>query len=269
VPRFAANLSMLFQEVEFPQRFARAAAAGFGAVECQFPYDHPAALLAQQLRTHGLALVLHNLPAGDWAAGERGIACHPERIAEFRAGVELGIEYARTLGCRQLNCLAGITPPDADPIRVAQTLVGNLRHAAARLAAAGLRLLVEPINTYDMPGFHLHGTKQALALIEQVGADNLRLQYDVYHMQRMEGELAGALQRLLPRIGHIQIADNPGRGEPGSGEINFPFLFDWIDRLGYDGWIGCEYRPRAATEAGLAWLRPWLSPAPRNETPPI
>jgi hydroxypyruvate isomerase len=254
LPRFAANLSMLFTERPLLQRFESAARAGFAAVELQFPYELPAEALREQLQAHRLTMVLHNLPAGDWAAGERGIACHPGREDEFRAGVARAIDYARTLGVPQLNCLAGRTLPGVPAALQRQTLVQNLRHAAAALQDAGLTLLVEPLNRRDVPGFWLHGSEQALALMDEVGASNLRLQYDLYHAQREEGELAATLQRHLARIGHVQVADNPGRHEPGSGEIHYPFLFAHLDCIGYTGWVGCEYHPAAGTEAGLGWL---------------
>ena len=254
MPKFAANLSMLFSEVPFLDRFERAAKAGFDAVELQFPYDVPAGEIEVRLKAHGLDLVLHNLPAGDWAAGERGIACLPDRVGEFRAGVARAIEYATALGAPQLNCLAGKVPLGADSTRLHQTFVGNLRFAAAALKHAGIKLLVEPINTYDMPGFYLNRTAQALSILDEVGSDNLYLQYDLYHAQRTEGELAATLARHLPRIAHVQLADNPGRNEPGTGEINYPFLFDHLDRIGYKGWVGCEYKPATTTEAGLGWL---------------
>ncbi len=254
MPRFAANLTMLFNEVPFLDRFEAAASAGFKGVEFLFPYEWPAEVLAERLARHGLVQVLHNLPPGDWAAGERGIACHPARRSEFQDGVGRAIEYAAALGCPQLNCLAGIAPASEDPQRLWQTFADNLRHAAAELKKAGLRLLIEPINHFDIPGFLLTHTAQAAVLLEEVGADNLYIQYDIYHAQRMEGELAATIARHLPRIAHMQLADNPGRHEPGSGEINFPFLFGEIDRLGYDGWIGCEYRPAGDTWAGLGWL---------------
>ncbi|NMM79976.1 hydroxypyruvate isomerase [Acidovorax sp. SRB_14] len=253
MPQFAANLTTLFNEVPFLERFGAAARAGFQAVEFQFPYAFPAAALRARLDAHRLMPVLHNLPAGDWKGGERGIACHPDRVQEFRSGVARGIEYAKVLGVPQLNCLAGKAPAGVDAHAVHQTLVENLRFAAAELKAAGLRLLIEPINTFDIPGFVLNRTPQALALIDEVGADNLFVQYDLYHAQRMEGELASTLQKNLARIGHIQLADNPGRHEPGTGEINYPFLFALIDRIGYTGTIGCEYRPATTTEAGLGW----------------
>lgn len=258
MPRFAANLSMLFCELPLAERFAAAARAGFTAVEVQFPYELPAAQIAGLLREHGLQLVLFNLPAGDWATGERGIACHPDRGDEFRAGVAQAIAYATALGCPQLNCLAGIVPAGVPEAEARATFVANLRHAAAELKRAGLKLLVEPINTFDIPGFFVSRSDAALALLDEacaLGADNLFLQYDIYHAQRMEGELGGTLARHLPRIGHIQIADNPGRHEPGSGEINFRWLFRHLDALGYAGWVGCEYKPATTTEAGLGWLR--------------
>ena len=254
MPRFAANLSMLFTEVPFLERFGRAADAGFEAVEFLFPYAWPAATIRELLDAHGLRLVLHNLPAGDWEAGERGIACLPERVEEFRAGVATAVEYAKVLGVGQLNCLAGKAPADADPALLRATLVANLRHAAGELARAGLKLLVEPINTFDIPGFFVHRTEQALDILDEVGAPNAFLQYDIYHAQRMEGELAASLQRHLARIAHVQIADNPGRHEPGTGEIHYAFLFEHLERIGYPGWIGCEYKPAAATEAGLGWM---------------
>jgi hydroxypyruvate isomerase len=255
MPRFAANLSMLFTELPFLERFAAARAAGFGAVEYLFPYEHAREELAARLRAHGLRQVLHNLPAGDWAAGERGIACHPNRVDEFRAGVERAIAYAHALDCPQLNCLAGKLPAGVSREKAHATLVENLRHAAATLRSAGIRLLVEPINTYDIPGFFLHGTDQAIALIEEVGSDNLFLQYDVYHAQRSEGEIAATLQRHLARIGHVQVADNPGRNEPGTGEINYAFLFRHLDAIGWKGYVGCEYKPRTTTLQGLDWMK--------------
>jgi hydroxypyruvate isomerase len=253
MPKFAANLSMLFTELPFMDRFEAAATADFTAVEFLFPYAWPADDIKQRLDAHGLTLVLHNLPAGDWSAGERGIACHPDRVDEFRAGVATAITYARVLGVGQLNCLAGIVPAGVSDVVLRQTLIGNLRYAAAELRQAGLRLLIEPINTFDIPGFYLNRTAQAVALLDEVGAANAFVQYDIYHAQRMEGELAVTLQTHLARIGHIQLADNPGRHEPGTGEINYTFLFAHLDRIGYDGWVGCEYKPATSTLAGLGW----------------
>jgi hydroxypyruvate isomerase len=253
MPKFSANLSMLFTELPFLDRFGAAAKAGFEAVEFLFPYAWTAQELQQQLDQHGLQLVLHNLPAGDWDAGERGIACHPDRVAEFRAGVGRAIDYATALGVGQLNCLAGKAPAGVSEDLLRQTLVDNLAYAAAQLKPAGLKLLIEPINSFDIPGFYLTRTTQAAAILDEVGADNAFIQYDIYHAQRMEGELAETMQKYLPRIGHIQLADNPGRHEPGTGEINYPFLLAHLDKIGYQGWIGCEYKPATTTLAGLGW----------------
>ncbi|MEC5212453.1 hydroxypyruvate isomerase [Polaromonas sp. CG_9.5] len=253
MPKFAANLTMLFTEHPFLDRFEYAAKAGFKAVEFLFPYAWPAEEIRQRLDANNLTLVLHNLPAGDWDAGERGIACLPERVAEFREGVAKAIVYAKALGVKQLNCLAGKAPEGVADDVLRQTFVENLRFAAAELKKAGLRLLIEPINTFDIPGFYLNRTTQAVSILVEVGADNAFVQYDIYHAQRMEGELAATMQKYLPRIGHIQLADNPGRNEPGTGEINYAFLFAHLERIGYDGWIGCEYKPATTTEAGLGW----------------
>ena len=255
MPRFAANLTMMFTEVPFLDRFEPAAQAGFKAVEFLFPYAFEAGEIQRRLADNGLKLVLHNLPAGDWDAGERGIACHPDRVDEFRAGVGRGIAYAQALGVRQLNCLAGKAPAGVSDELLRSTFVDNLRFAAHALKAAGLKLLIEPINTFDIPGFYLNRTTQAAAILDEVDADNAFIQYDIYHAQRMEGELAATLQKHLPRIGHVQLADNPGRNEPGTGEIHYPFLFAHLDRIGYDGWVGCEYKPATTTQAGLGWLQ--------------
>ena len=258
MPRFAANLSMLFTEVPFLDRFELAARAGFQAVEFLFPYAHSPEEIRQRLDDTGLQIVLHNLPAGDWDAGERGIACDPRRVDEFRAGVARAVTYAHALDVPRLNCLAGKAPAGVEPATLRRTLVENLRFAAAALDIAGLHLLVEPINTFDIPGFVLNRTQQALEILDEVGAANAFVQYDIYHAQRTEGELAATLERHLARIGHIQLADNPGRNEPGTGEINFPFLLAHLDRIGYAGWIGCEYKPARGTEAGLSWLQGYL-----------
>ena len=259
MPRFAANLTMLFTELPFLDRFERAAKAGFRAVEFLFPYAHDVHEIRQRLDDNGLSLVLHNLPAGDWDAGERGIGCHPDRVDEFRAGVARALEYATVLGVPQLNCLAGKVPAGVDDGTLRRTFVANLRFAAGELKQAGLKLLIEPINHFDIPGFYLNRTAQAVAILDDVASDgrtdNAFVQYDIYHAQRMEGELAATMQKYLPRIAHIQLADNPGRNEPGSGEINYPFLFAHLDRIGYAGWIGCEYKPATTTEAGLAWCQ--------------
>jgi hydroxypyruvate isomerase len=254
MPKFAANLTMLFNEVPFLDRFAAARRAGFEGVEYLFPYEHEPNEIRRRLDEHGLTQVLHNPPAGNWSAGERGIASHPDRVAEFEDGVTRAIQYATALGCTQVNCLAGITPAGVDQDRARAILVANLRGAARRLQDAGIRLLVEPINTRDIPGFFLRTTAQALEIIGEVGSANLFLQYDVYHMQIMEGDLATTIEKNRDRIAHVQIADNPGRHEPGTGEINYEFLFEFLDRIGYAGWIGCEYKPAAGTEAGLGWM---------------
>jgi len=262
MPKFCANLTLLFNEVGFLDRFALAARAGFTGVEYLFPYDHDAHQLAEKLARNRLKQVLHNLPAGNWAQGERGIACLPDRVGEFQDGVGKAIEYAMTLGCTQLNCLAGIAPAGVPEEKVRATFVSNLRFAAEKLKRVGIRLLIEPINTRDFPGFYLRHSRQALDIIREVGSDNLFLQYDIYHMQVMEGDLAATIEKNIRLIPHMQLADNPGRHEPGTGEINYPFLFQFIDQLGYHGWIGCEYRPLTTTEAGLAWMRPYVKGNP-------
>jgi len=257
MPRFAANLTMMYNEVDFLDRFKAAAGDGFKGVEYLFPYAYPAAQLADLLNANGLVQVLHNLPAGDWAGGDRGVACQPERQGEFQDGVGKAIEYATALGCKQVNCLAGLAPKGADPALLTQTFVDNLKFAAGKLGQAGIRLLIEPINTRDIPGFFLSHTAQALDVIRATGSDNVALQYDIYHMQIMEGDLAPTIERHLDQIAHMQLADTPGRHEPGTGEINYPFLFRHIDKIGYTGWIGCEYKPAGKTSEGLGWLKPW------------
>ncbi len=255
MPQFAANLTMLFNEHDFLDRFEAAAKAGFKAVEFLFPYAYPVAELQQRLKAHGLKLVLHNLPAGNWDAGDRGLACDPKRVDEFRAGVARGIEYGTALGVPHLNCLAGKAPAGVDAATLRSTFVANLRYAAVEFKKAKLNLLIEPINRFDIPGFYLNTTAQAISILDEVGADNAYVQYDIYHAQRMEGELANTMSAQLARIGHIQLADNPGRNEPGTGEINYAFLFKHLDRIGYTGWIGCEYKPAARTEDGLGWIQ--------------
>jgi len=258
VPKLNANLTMLFNEVDFLDRFDAAAKAGFKGVEYLFPYPYPKEQLAERLAKNHLTQVLHNLPAGDWVKGERGIACLPDRVGEFQDGVGKAIEYASTLQCTQINCLAGIGPRGVDPEKLRETFIGNLQFAAPKLNAAGIRLLIEPCNTRDLPGFYLNHSQQALDIIKDVGSENLFLQYDIYHMQIMEGDLAPTLQRNLGSIRHLQLADNPGRNEPGTGEINYPFLLQFIDKLGYGGWIGCEYKPATTTTQGLGWAKPYL-----------
>ncbi len=254
MPKFAANLSMMFNEVDFLDRFTAAKDVGFEGVEYLFPYAYPKDELAGRLNDAGLTQALHNMPAGDFDAGERGIACHPDRTGEFQDGVGQAIEYASALECPRLNCLAGIVPEGVAADALEETFVGNLKFAAEKLGDAGIRLLIEPINTMDIPGFYLNYSAQALHIMEKVGSPNLALQYDIYHMQIMEGDLARTIEANLGRIEHMQLADNPGRHEPGTGEINYSFLFDFIDGLGYGGWIGCEYIPAATTTEGLGWL---------------
>jgi hydroxypyruvate isomerase len=248
---------MLFNEVDFLDRFEKAAKAGFKGVEYLFPYAWKKEQLVEKLGAFGLTQALHNLPAGDWNKGERGIACLPGRETEFQDGVGQAIEYAKALKCPQVNCLVGLTPAGAAAEKVRQTLVANLRFAAGALQKEGIRLLVEALNDKDVPGFHLVRTADVLALIKDVGHSNIRVQYDVYHMQIMEGNLTKTIQANRDQIAHIQIADNPGRNEPGTGEINFANLFKAIDAAGYKGWIGCEYKPAGKTEDGLGWLKPY------------
>jgi hydroxypyruvate isomerase len=257
MPKFAANLTMLFNAVPVMERFDKAAAAKFKAVEFLFPYAFPVADIKAKLDQNKLTLVLHNLPAGNWEAGERGIACLPDRIEEFRKGVANAVEYATALGVTQVNCLAGKMPEGVAQAVLRSTFIDNLKYAAGELKKANIKLLIEPINTFDIPGFFLSGTQQAIDIITEVGSDNLFLQYDIYHAQRIEGELANSIQKHLAKIAHIQLADNPGRNEPGTGEINYAYIFAMLDRIGYAGWIGCEYKPAATTEAGLAWFKPF------------
>ena len=258
MPKFCANLSMLYNEVDFLDRFDAAAKAGFKGVEYLFPYDFSKEQIVDKLEANSLTQVLHNLPAGDWAGGERGIAVLPDRVEEFQEGVAKAIDYATALGCKQVNCLAGITPPGVDADKVHDTFVANIKFAADKLKDAGIKLLVEAINTRDIPGFYVSGTQQTLDLIKASGSDNIFVQYDIYHMKIMEGDLAPTMEKHLAQIPHIQLADNPGRHEPGTGEINYPFLFEFLDKIGYDGWIGCEYKPKAGTDEGLGWAKSYL-----------
>ncbi|MBV9997939.1 MAG: hydroxypyruvate isomerase family protein [Verrucomicrobia bacterium] len=255
MPKFAANLTMMFNEVPFPERFAAASKAGFTAVEFLFPYDYPPQEVAQWLKESRLESVLINLPPGNWAAGERGMAALPGREDEFRAGVRTGLEYARALGTPCLHAMAGLIPAGADRERHRAVYIGNLRFAAKTLAGENRMLLVEPINTRDMPGYFLNTQGEAHAICEEAGEPNLKVQMDLYHVQIGEGDLAVKLRRYLPRVGHIQIASVPERNEPDDGEVNYRYLFRLLDELGYEGWVGCEYRPRAGTENGLDWFR--------------
>lgn len=255
MPKFAANLSFLFADAPFPARFKRAAAAGFKGVEYLFPYDYPAHDVAEWLRNNDLEQVLFNLPPGDWAAGERGLACLPQRQGEFAESVEQALNYAMLLDCERLHCMAGLRPVGVGEAELEATYIANLRYAADRFATIGATVMIEPINSrIDMPGYWLDSIEQGFRLLQAVDRSNVKLQYDIYHAQIIAGDLARTLEANLHRIGHIQIADNPGRHEPGTGEINYPFLFETLDRLGYDGWVGCEYKPLTTTEAGLGWL---------------
>ncbi len=263
MPRFSANISTLFTDVDLPERFARAAQAGFRGVEIQFPYACDKAMLAERARGAGVEVVLINLPAGDLSTGERGIACLPSRASEFRDAVGLGIEYARALGVTRVNCLAGIAPPKASDALLRETFISNIRYAAGELGRRGIQLLIEPINTRTLPRFWLHNFGQAIALIAEASVSdtlpNIAIQYDLFHMQIMEGDLSRTMAENLPHIGHIQFADVPDRHEPGTGELNFAYLFDAIDRIGYTGWVGAEYTPSLLrTEDTLGWFRPYL-----------
>jgi len=255
MPRFSINISMLFGEYPFLERFAAAREAGFEYVEYMFPYEHPAQTLRDLLEQNGLKQVLFNLSAGDWGAGERGVAADPNRITEFRQGVDRALEYADVLGVKRINCLVGKCVDGTSRDEQWRVMVQNLAFAAGRLAEANRMLLVEPINTYDIPGFLLSTSRDALRLLDEVAADNLMLQYDVYHMQKMEGNLTDTIRGNLERIGHIQIADVPGRHQPGTGELNYRFLLEELDRMGYNGFVGLEYIPEPDTVSSLEWLQ--------------
>jgi hydroxypyruvate isomerase len=252
--KFSANLTMMFTEVDFLNRFEKAANNGFEAVEYMFPYDWPAEQLLEYLQKNNLAQVLFNLPVDEWTSGGRGIACIPGREQEFQENVGRALSYAKVLKCPKLNCLVGLTPQGVDPEKIQSTLVENLCFAADELAKENITLLLEALNSRDVAGFHLVGSQESIDLIDETGHANIKFQYDIYHMQRMEGELINTVTGRMDRIGHIQLADNPGRHEPGTGEINFTNLFKAIDQAGYGGWIGCEYIPASDTEAGLGWL---------------
>jgi hydroxypyruvate isomerase len=258
MPKFSANLSMLFGEVALPERFDAAVRAGFKAVEIQYPYAWDKADLAESARRAGVEVVLINIPAGDSGKGDRGLGCLPSRVDDLREGLAKAIEYAKAFGCKQMNCLAGVAPRDLDPAVLHRTYLSNLRHAAVELARHGMTLLIEPISTHAVPGFYLNRSAEAFAFLEEAGADNLKVQYDFYHMRLMGEDLAATVAANLGHIGHMQFADVPGRHEPGTGEIDFPALFDLIDRLGYRGWIGAEYLPSGKTEDSLAWAKNYL-----------
>ena len=258
MPKLAANLTYLFTEFEFLDRFGAAAEVGFRGVEYQLPYVHDKQAMVERLGEHDLEMVLINLPAGDVQAGDAGIACDPNRKQEFRDGVEEGVDFAKALACPQVNCLAGIAPEGVDAERLFDTFVENLRFAAQRLASEGICLLVEPINTRDRPGFYLSRSTQAMEVIAAVDSDNLFLQFDVYHTQIMQGDIVKNFEAHRQRIRHVQIADNPGRHEPGTGEINFPFVLAAFDAIGYEGWVSCEYAPSTSTLESLHWAREYL-----------
>ena len=255
MPRFCANLSMMYGEHDFLDRFKAAAEDGFKGVEYLFPYAHAKGDVASALEASGLEQVLFNMPPGNWDAGERGIASLPDRTDEFEAGIGQALDYAKALKSPMLHCMAGIKPDGVDVSEAHSTFVQNLRIAAPKLNEAGIKLLIEPINHFDIPGYFLNTQAQGLAVIEEVGADNVWLQYDIYHQQRTGGELVKTFTKYKDRIAHVQLADNPGRNEPGTGEINYPFLFETLDRENYDGWIGCEYKPKGDTREGLGWFK--------------
>jgi len=260
MPRFAANLTMMFNEVPFLERFAAAAGAGFEGVEFLFPYEHPPGAVADALKGNGLANALFNFPPGDWAAGERGIAGIPGREGEFRDSVALALDYAKALATPRLHVMSAVVPAGADRAAYRATYVANLRTAAALAADAGRVLLIEPLNPRDVPGYLVATQAEAHAIREEVGAPNVKVQMDLYHCQIVEGDVAMRLRRYLPEVGHIQVAGVPERNEPDTGELNYPYLFRLLDELGYEGWIGCEYRPARATLAGLGWFEPWRRP---------
>lgn len=256
--KFSANVSWIFIETDFLNRFERAAKAGFKGVECMSPFEWEKEAIAEQLQKHDLEMVMYNLPAGNWGGGERGIACLPNRTEEFRASVGKAIEYAKALKCSRINCLSGITPKGFPAEQIRKTEVENLRFAARTLEKENIKFMLEAINYYDMPGFYVNNTAQALDLIQEVNEPNLWLQYDIYHMQMMEGNLTKTIRENVSRIAHIQLGDVPGRHEPGTGEINFPNLFRFIEEAGYQEWIGLEYKPAGVTEDGLRWMQPYV-----------
>jgi hydroxypyruvate isomerase len=257
MPRFAANLSMMFNEVPFLDRFALAAKAGFKGVEFLFPYDHPAAEIAARLKDNGLQQVLFNAPAGDFGKGERGMAAIPGKQAAFRDSIKLALEYATTLACPRLHIMAGLKPEGVAHDTLTAVYGANLAYAAEECAKAGVKPIIEPINHRDIPGFFLNTTDQAAAIIAAIGPEKLGLQFDLYHCQITEGDVVKRVEKHLALIAHMQVADTPGRHEPGTGEVNWPFVFKTIDALGFRGWIGCEYRPAGETLAGLSWFAPY------------
>ena len=261
MPRLAANLTMMFNEAPFLDRFGLAAKAGFTGVEYLFPYDFPSDDIGEQLDKHGLQQVLFDFPVGDFAAGERGIAIQPDRQAEFQDGVGRALEYARALNCRRLTVLAGLTrDTGVAPVEMQQTLIENVQFAADATAEYGITVLLEALNTVDTPAFFLFRTAHARSIVEAADRKNVKLQYDIYHMQIMEGDLARTIKSNLDVIHHFQLADNPGRHEPGTGEINYNFLLPYLDEIGYDGWVGCEYVPADGTVKGLGWVEKFIRP---------
>jgi hydroxypyruvate isomerase len=253
VPRFAANLSMMFNEEPFLDRFAAARTAGFEGVEFLFPYEFSANELRSRLLGEGLTQALFNMPPGNWAAGERGMASLPGRQGEFREGVKKALDYAAALDCRLVHCMAGIVPADVSPVTAASIYAANLAWATEQAKPAGVKLVIEPINHRDMPGYFLNTQAQGAAVVEAIGRDRLGLQFDVYHVQITEGDITKRMERFMPVIAHMQIADVPARNEPGTGEIGWAYVFRRIDELGYQGWVGCEYRPAGETVVGLTW----------------
>ncbi len=258
MPRLNANLSMMFGEHEFLDRFDAAAKAGFKGVEFLFPYAFDKAQIAERLSKNKLEMVLFNMPPGNWDAGDRGMACDPGRVAEFQEGVGKALDYPKARNCRQLPVMAGLKPRDAGDEKMRETYIANLQFAGKELAKHGISLLIEAINTRDIPGFYLNTSAQAFDIMHYANVPNLKFQYDIYHMQIMEGDLAPTIEKHLGKIGHMQLADTPGRHEPGTGEINYDFLLKFIDKVGYKGWIGCEYKPAGKTEDGLGWTKKYL-----------
>jgi hydroxypyruvate isomerase len=259
MPRFAANISMMFGELPFLDRFAAAREAGFAAVEFLFPYEHPAADIAARLKDNGLAQVLFNAPPGDWSRGERGMAALPGRQAEFRDAIHKALEYATALECPRLHVMAGLAPEGMAHDTLTATYGANLAWAAEECAKVSVKPVIEPINHRDIPGFFLNTTDQAAAIIASVGPEKIGMQFDLYHCQITEGDIVKRVEKHLPLIAHMQVADNPGRNEPGTGEVNWLFVFEAIDALGFRGWIGCEYRPKGETTAGLGWFAPYCA----------
>lgn len=253
MPKFAANLTMMFTEMPFLDRFAAASAAGFDAVEFLFPYEHKPAEVRDRLRSNGLTQVLFNMPPGDWAAGDRGMAALPGRDEAFRAAIDTALEYAAALDCRMLHCMAGIVPADVPEATAASLYAMRVAAAAEAASASGVRVVIEPINQRDMPGYFLRTQAQGAAIVDAIGRDRVGLQFDVYHCQVAEGDITRKMAAFMPVIAHMQIADVPDRHEPGTGEIGWDHVFAQMDALGYRGWVGCEYRPAGRTEGGLGW----------------